>query len=184
MLGTNALDPWRALETIGQEFDRLLSRRSRGTDGAEVIRASMAGEEREDGYYLAFDMPGVALDRLQIEAQERILRIRGERGAPDEPFYFAYERVLALPPTSTEGIEANLRDGVLYLKVPKRQQAGPRRIEVQGSSAQPTAADGQERIDSESQGLHETDGLRGSGSPPDYFGRPDKAERDREAGVA
>src|SRR5215207_1961272 len=46
---------------------------------------------------------------------------------------------------------------------PQVEQRQPRRVEL---SAAPTGQTGE---DSDSQGVHETDGLRGAGSPPDHL---------------
>jgi HSP20 family protein len=184
MISSFSLAPLQELERVRHEVSRLLGgwdRPSREPDGANLVRPAMTVREREDGYELTFDVPGVTADDIEIEANDRNLRIRAARGGPGQAFYIRYERVLMLPDDiDPEGMEAEFRNGVLHLSIKKRAQSGSRRIEVRGA---PALAGDRTGIDPETMGLHETDGLRGSGSPPDYFGRPDRAERDALAGT-
>jgi len=96
--------------------------------------------ESEVGITLLADMPGVSKDRLGIKVDGDHLLIEGsaEVKVPDnlqllhsevrQPNYrrsFTLSREL-----DTTKIEANLRDGVLRLHIPKAEEARPRRIEV------------------------------------------------------
>src|ERR1700712_1818167 len=96
--------------------------------------------EDAGGITLLADMPGVSKDRLDIRLDGDSLAIEGrvELDAPAEmralwaevsvPRFhrsFTLSREL-----DAARIEANLKDGVLTLRVPKQAHAQPRRIEV------------------------------------------------------
>src|SRR3954453_22004898 len=92
--------------------------RAGSRNGANLVRPAMTVREREDGYELNFDVPGVTADDIEIEAHDRNLRIRAERGGPGQTFYIRYERVLMLPDDiDPEGMEAEFRNGVLLLSI-------------------------------------------------------------------
>lgn len=96
--------------------------------------------ESEVGITLLADLPGVSKERLGIKVDGDHLLIEGsaEVKVPDnlqllhsevrQPYFrrsFTLSREL-----DTTKIEANLRDGVLRLHIPKAEEARPRRIEV------------------------------------------------------
>jgi len=99
--------------------------------------------EDADGITLALDMPGVAKDRVSIQADFNALVIEGDMqiAMPHgmEALYAEvhathYRRSFTLSgELDTEKIEANLTDGVLTVRVPKRLELRPRKIEVKTS---------------------------------------------------
>ncbi len=117
-------------------------------------------EEREDGVRLAFEVPGVAPEALEVTVNDRVLTVSGERAfagnADDgqgaraayrlERRYGRFARSLTLPKTvDPDRIEAHYEFGVLHLHLPKRPEAQPRRITVAGGA---DAAGAQRRLDS------------------------------------
>ena len=86
------------------------------------------------------EMPGVAKDRLNIQADRTSLTIEGEavidipRGM--EPIHAdlqstRYSRSFVLSgELETDAIDAKLKDGVLTIRIPKRKEYRPRKIEV------------------------------------------------------
>jgi HSP20 family molecular chaperone IbpA len=97
--------------------------------------------EDADGITLTADLPGVAKENLSIGVEGETLTIEGtvslEAPARMTDVYAEirvaqYKRSFALArDLDTERIDANLRNGVLTLRIPKREQAKPRRIAVQ-----------------------------------------------------
>lgn len=88
--------------------------------------------------------PGVDPSRIEVHLDRGVLTIEGERAASlpaedgkstvhlNERFDGRFRRVLSLPDDiDPAGIQAAYRDGVLHVSVPKREEAQPRRIEVQ-----------------------------------------------------
>jgi HSP20 family protein len=97
--------------------------------------------EDDTGITLLADLPGVPKDQLELKVDGDALLIEGQvmPGTPDrlEPVYAEvrvprYRRVFTLSrELDPSRIEANLKDGVLTLRIPKQEHAQPRRIQVQ-----------------------------------------------------
>jgi HSP20 family protein len=86
-------------------------------------------------------VPGVAPDAIDVTVHDRVLTVSGERRldrAPDgsaayrlERRHGRFARRLTLPKTvDPDRITAHHEHGVLYLELPKRPEAQPRRIAV------------------------------------------------------
>jgi len=99
--------------------------------------------EEATGITLLVDMPGVAKDRLDVRVEADRLFLEG-RAVIDIPAGFAlyhaevhepvYRRSFVMgPELDTAAIDANLKDGVLTLRIPRSQEARPRRIEIKTS---------------------------------------------------
>jgi HSP20 family protein len=109
----------------------------------ESLRPRVDVHEDAGGITLYADLPGVASDQLEVHVDKDTLRIRGEAKLemPDgmEPLYAelrspAWSRSFALSSELDAGaIEAKLRDGVLELRIPKRAEVRPRKIDVRVS---------------------------------------------------
>lgn len=97
--------------------------------------------EDEQGITLLADLPGVPREQLEIKVDGETLLIEGVVAAavpPDlRPAYVElrvprYRRSFTLSrELDPSRIEANLKDGVLNLRIPKQAHAQPRRIAVQ-----------------------------------------------------
>lgn len=99
--------------------------------------------ETEQALVLVADMPGVMQDDLDVTLERRELTIRG-RTADYEPEGYSpvyreyesgdYERTFVLSDEiDAEKIEAQLKDGVLRLTLPKAAAAQAKRIQVRSS---------------------------------------------------
>ncbi|WP_298232391.1 Hsp20/alpha crystallin family protein [uncultured Azohydromonas sp.] len=97
--------------------------------------------EDESGITLLADLPGVPREQLELKVEGDTLLIEGTVAAPTpeqlEALYAEvrlprYRRAFTLSrELDTGAIQAQLRDGVLNLRIPKQAHAQPRRIEVQ-----------------------------------------------------
>ena len=98
--------------------------------------------EKEDGYYVSADLPGLAEEDLEVTLHEGTLTVSGSRRAEqqnDSDTYYLYERstgefrrTFALPDNADEeAISASLKNGVLELVIGKRPEAKPRKIALQ-----------------------------------------------------
>ncbi len=96
--------------------------------------------EDEGGLTLHADLSGVSKERLGVKVHDDTLVIEGEARVPfpdgmeliyaemPAPYYrrsFTLSREL-----DASNIEAKLKDGVLTLRIPKAEEAKPRRIQV------------------------------------------------------
>jgi HSP20 family molecular chaperone IbpA len=108
-----------------------------------VLRPPVDIFEDAEGITLQLDMPGVSRDRLEIQADKNNLVIEGSAqiDMPQgmEALYAEvrstlFRRSFTLSSElEAEKIDASLKDGVLTLRVPKRAELRPRKIEVRAS---------------------------------------------------
>jgi HSP20 family molecular chaperone IbpA len=108
-------------------------------DRAMVPRVDVL--EDESGITLLADLPGVPREQLELKVEGETLLIEGTVAAfaPEglEAVYAEvrlprYRRAFTLSrELDSSAIQAQLRDGVLNLRIPKQAHAQPRRIEVQ-----------------------------------------------------
>ncbi len=99
--------------------------------------------EDTQGITLRADMPGVSKDRLNLRIDGNNLIVEGqvqfELPENAEALYAdvrssLYRRSFSLGGELETGkIEASLKDGVLTVRIPKRSELRPRKIEVQSS---------------------------------------------------
>ena len=99
--------------------------------------------ETEAGVELAVEMPGVDSDHVDIKLHRRVLTIKG-RTQVNEPSggklaYSEYgpgdfERAFRLSQElDGSNIEAEMRNGMLKIKLPRAESAGTQRIEVKAA---------------------------------------------------
>src|SRR3972149_3672622 len=141
-------EPFRDLawlqEGIDSRFGETLEPlRPWGSDAPEWTAWSPAVDivETENDIVLRADLPGVEPKDVDIQVENGTLTLKGERKFESdvkEDDYCRVERVygsflgsFALPPTvDAEKVEAEYRNGVLELKLPKRPEAKPKQIKV------------------------------------------------------
>lgn len=124
-------DPFR-------DFDRLAQQ----VFGTPARPAAMPMDAwQEDGeFVVAFDLPGVNVDSIQLDIERNVLTVRAERRDPMQPNVElvaserprgVFSRQLILGDTlDTEKVKAHYADGVLTLRIPVAEQAKPRKIEI------------------------------------------------------
>ena len=106
----------------------------------QAIRPAVDIFEDKTGITVHADMPGVSRDRLDIQIDSDSLTITGDVGIPTPEAMEAvyadvhssrYQRSFSLSKElDSDNIEASLKDGVLTLRIPKREEHKPRKIEV------------------------------------------------------
>lgn len=131
---------------------------SRGTSAAAAGAGASAAEQRgqslegpirppvdiwedREGITLRADMPGVSKERLNLRVDGNTLVLEGqvqfELSQGTEALYAdlrssLYRRTFTLSSELETGkIDARLKDGVLTVRIPKRAELRPRKIEVQ-----------------------------------------------------
>ena len=96
--------------------------------------------EDSQGVTALADLPGVTRDRLEVSVHDGSLTIEAESAVPTPVNLHLSHAEIRAPYISRQfavsddfdasRIEANLKDGVLKLTIPRREEAKPRRIEV------------------------------------------------------
>jgi len=136
--------PFRDLEQITSEVDSLFnSFLGRGGPLARVVPFTPATDvaETSEEIVVRMDLPGLSRDDIQVDVNEGVLTVSGERKREErterdgfirvERAMGRFRRSLQLPAgTDPEQIKAQFRDGVLELRVPKPSEARAHRIEI------------------------------------------------------
>jgi HSP20 family protein len=99
--------------------------------------------ETADAFVLTAELPGLSREQIDVHAEDMRVVIRGHRDASVGPRvsceqyhriergHGSFSRAFALPERiDVEGISADLRDGVLTLRIPKAGSGQPRRVAV------------------------------------------------------
>ena len=98
--------------------------------------------EDEKGYYIEIDLPGVKKEDINIDLNDKILTISGERKfkkeVKKENYYKIetdfgkFERSFSIPEDADiDNIEAKSEDGVLEIFIPKiKKETSKKRIEI------------------------------------------------------
>jgi len=97
--------------------------------------------ETGDDYLVLCDLPGVEQKDVEMSIESNILTIKGEKKLArenknskifrSESWSGSFQRTLSLPNTVDAGrIEAELKDGVLRVRLPKREEVKPKQIAV------------------------------------------------------
>ena len=98
--------------------------------------------ETENELNLLADLPGIDMNDIDIQIENGTLALRGERkyenSVKDGGFhrvergYGSFARYFSLPDTvNAEQVKADYKNGVLTIKLPKKELAKPRQIKVQ-----------------------------------------------------
>jgi HSP20 family protein len=128
-------DPFRDFDRLTQQF--LSNPGTWSRPSAMPLDAYRSGNE----YVIAFDLPGVAPDAIELNIERNVLTVRAERRpnpvGEDVEMQVAerplgvFSRQLFLGDTlDTEKVSASYDAGVLTLRIPVAEQAKPRRIEI------------------------------------------------------
>ncbi len=130
-------------ELFGPLFENLLTPVSGGSR-LNLLRAPEADViETQDAIRVVLDVPGLSPDDLEINLENNVLTISGEKRASQmgaeegytwhlsERRFGKFSRSFILPrDVEHDGIEARFENGVLYVSIPKSERARRRRIEI------------------------------------------------------
>lgn len=97
--------------------------------------------ENGEGLIVKADLPGVPKEGLDVRVENNLLTIRGKAAhvAPGDPVYREYGLVNFFRQFELSDrvdqvkISAELKNGVLTLRLPKAEEAKPRKIEVKAA---------------------------------------------------
>jgi HSP20 family protein len=134
-------EPFRELRELQERMSRLFD--DRGLHGVEQGTSTFPPldirHDAENVYVIA-ELPGIALESLDLSITGDALSIKGERKAPEvaeekfhrrERTFGHFARLVSLPdPVDADKIRAALKDGILRVTLPKSEAAKPRQIKV------------------------------------------------------
>jgi HSP20 family protein len=135
---------FRNLQKSMEMMNRLFNAVEQQAEGPAVdFVPAVNTREADDAYYIEVDLPGVKKEDISIDVNDNVLTISGERKVEeerkDEEFYRVesvygkFERSFTLPEdVDADKIEAEAKDGVLTVKIPKAQvvEKAPKKIEI------------------------------------------------------
>ena len=141
-------DSFGDLPRIQREFEKSVfggRTRERTNEFAPAVDV----HEDSEAVTLSAELPGVKRDEIEIQVDGNVLTLRGERKFESEQAegrrfhrversYGAFSRQFQLSTNlDASKIDAQLVDGVLTVRVPKKQEQKPRKIEVRGREVSP-----------------------------------------------
>lgn len=137
----NFSDPFEALFAFQRALDaRMASDWMGGGTAAIGSFPSINVFQKGDDFVAVVELPGVDKNDLEIEAKENTIRIRGRKTIAygeqasvhrRERISGVFDRTLSVPiRIEPDSIEAEYRDGVLALFVPRAEADKPRSIKV------------------------------------------------------
>lgn len=136
--------PWNLLNDLELEdffktgvksFDQSIAESSHWMPDVDI-------EERDSEFVVLADLPGMQAKDIEVSMKDNVLTIRGERVEEKEEKKKDYTRkerregkfyrVFSLPNTAdSEKIKAKVKDGVLEVIIPKREQKQFKKIAVE-----------------------------------------------------
>ena len=136
-------EPLRDVAALQNEMGRVMNSLFAGTgngEGRPWVPPVDAWETEKEVVY-AFDLPGIAEDKISIELEDGALTVSGERERTEEHKsetayryerrFGSFSRTIGLPHGVTEkDVTADYKDGVLELRVAKPEAPKPRRIQI------------------------------------------------------
>lgn len=140
-------DPFRELSAVQDRMNRLLGEIYR--PGEEDVMRRGAWVPPVDIYdsgnhelVIKAELPDMSKDEIEITVENNSLTLRGDKKMDSsikdecchriERTYGAFSRSFSLPPTvDTTKVSADYRNGVLTIKLPLREEAKPKQIQVQ-----------------------------------------------------
>ncbi len=151
-------EPVRELSSLQNDMNRLFNTFfATPTAGNGAVRRwipAMDVVETDDHFVLKADLPGLSEDDVQIDVEDDVLTVSGERKAEHEDkregyvrverSYGAFRRSLTLPEgIDPEAVTASFDNGVLEVRIPKPEERKPRRVAIQVGE-RPAAIEGDE----------------------------------------
>ncbi len=140
-------DPFRTLQSqIERMFEESWPRTQAGDTALSAWAPNVDIHETPDALLLEADLPGVDGKDLDVRVEDNLLTIRGERKFESkvteedylrlERAYGSFSRSFSLPHSvDTEKVEAEYKNGVLTVRLPKREEAKPKQVKVAVAAA-------------------------------------------------
>lgn len=134
--------PWQELESMNRQLSHLL-------DDSHTVMSTEHGQwapsvdirETDEALLVHAELPGIDKKDVKLEVKDGVLTISGERRYEKdvkeenvhriERSYGSFTRSFSLPTNiDAEKVDAEMKDGVLTVRLPKRESAKPKAIEI------------------------------------------------------
>ena len=153
-------EPVRELNTLQSEMNRLFNTLfdtpvANGTAGVRRWIPAMDLVKTDDDFVLRADLPGLTEGDVNIELEDNVLTVSGERKSEHEDRKEGYYRVerasgsfsrsLTLPEgVDADAIKASFEKGVLEIRIPKPEERKPRKVAISVGGGEPKTIEGSE----------------------------------------
>ncbi len=139
-------DPFETMrELMGWEPFRELPRLWRGEERAPMFAPAFDVRETKDAFFFKADLPGFRQQDVDVNLAGNRLTISGKRQEEEvddtdryycvERTYGSFSRAFTLPQDiDVEHVHADMKEGVLTIRIPKTEQAQPKRIAIGGGA--------------------------------------------------
>lgn len=137
--------PLAMMDAIRREMDRMWEGFFRGeSEGISTWSPRVDLVEHDDHLELIAELPGLSKDDVRLELNDAIFTIAGEKKEEQERkerniyicerSFGSFQRSFHLPvKVDPQKVEAHFKDGVLTVKLPKVEEAKPKKIEIKVS---------------------------------------------------
>jgi HSP20 family protein len=126
---TQTYTPYRGLDLFNEFINRFEQSTQQNTNLTD-FHPNVNTREDEDKYYIEVDLPGIKKDNVDINVEDNVLTISGNRELKNETkeenyykvesSYGSFSRSFTLPEkVDIENIQAKTTDGVLEVEIPK-----------------------------------------------------------------
>ncbi len=136
-------EPFREVEEMFRQYSPFFAhalRRNGGDVGEWAPVANITETDQE--YLIKAELPEVRKEDVQVTLDDGVITIAGERRREQEQkdeyeirvesFYGTFSRSFSLPENiDAKGIQAESKDGVLKVRIPKTKAAEPQKIAVE-----------------------------------------------------
>ncbi|MBF9018520.1 MULTISPECIES: Hsp20/alpha crystallin family protein [unclassified Oceanispirochaeta] len=137
-------DPWEEMRSLQNEINDLFSdNRIPTTTGLfdRSVAPSIDFIEGENEFTLSCELPGLEEKDIDVSIASNILTIKGNKKSEEEhkegKYYKketwsgSFQRTITLPQTvDNEKISAEMRNGILQVMLPKKEESKPKQIAV------------------------------------------------------
>jgi HSP20 family protein len=140
------ISPWRELEDVTDRLNLLFGEPTKGEATRRAYWSPAVNvEETNEELLLTAELPGMSIEDLEIEVENNVLSLRGEKREEKEDdgrkyhvwerCYGTFERSFTLPRTvKADEISAQFKDGILHVQMPKAPEAKSRRISIKAEN--------------------------------------------------
>ncbi len=139
--------PWGLLNQLHGEVDSLFNTRQGRNDDTDQLATrdwvpAVDIREEDNRFIIHADVPGVDPGDIEVNMEDGVLSIKGERQSEKTDEREGYKRVervrgsflrrFSLPDTANaDAISAKSKNGVLEVVIPKQEKVLPKRIQVE-----------------------------------------------------
>jgi len=138
-------DPFRGMFDLQRRINQLFDNSASTAPGEGIALSTWTPAvdiyEDDSAFLIKLELPEVSREDVKVNLNDNTLSINGERRFENEDKRDGYHRVersygqfyrsFTLPPNvDTQSINAQFKDGMLRLTLPKKEEAKPKQIQV------------------------------------------------------